>query len=66
MKALVVILTAMFTGAKLAGAIAWSWWLVFAPVWVYLGIGVAIDFLILIITGIYVLISHYEDRKRGE
>lgn len=37
MKALMVILTAIFTGAKLAGAIHWSWWLVFAPVFIYCG-----------------------------
>jgi len=62
MKTLVVILTAMFTGAKLAGAIKWSWWLVFTPVWVYLGIGVILDLLILILAGIYILISHYEHK----
>lgn len=38
MKWLVIILTAMFTGAKLAKAISWSWWLVFSPVIAYYGI----------------------------
>ena len=27
-------LTLMFVAAKLLGLINWSWWLVFAPVWV--------------------------------
>ena len=31
MKWLVIILTAMFTGARLAGAINWGWLLVFSP-----------------------------------
>lgn len=38
MKWLVIILTAMFTGAKLAKAISWSWLLVFSPVIAYYGI----------------------------
>ena len=37
MKWLVIILTAMFTGAKLAHIISWSWWLVLLPVWIYMG-----------------------------
>lgn len=37
MKILMIILTAMFTAAKLAGAITWSWWLVMSPVLVYVG-----------------------------
>ena len=37
MKWLVIILTAMFTGAKLAKAISWSWWLVFSPAIIYWG-----------------------------
>lgn len=37
MKWLVIILTAMFTGAKLAHVINWSWWLVLLPVWIYMG-----------------------------
>lgn len=37
MKWLVIVLTAMFAGAKLCGAIAWSWWLVFTPFFIYIG-----------------------------
>ena len=35
MKFLMIILTAMFIGAKLCGAIGWSWWLVMSPLIVY-------------------------------
>lgn len=35
MKWLVIILTAMFTGARLAGAINWGWLLVFSPAIIY-------------------------------
>ena len=37
MKALMIILTAMFTGAQLAGVISWPWWLVMSPVIIYAG-----------------------------
>lgn len=37
MKILMIILTAMFTAAKLTGTIAWSWWLVLSPVIIYFG-----------------------------
>lgn len=37
MKWLVIILTAMFTGARLAGAINWDWLLVFSPAVIYVG-----------------------------
>lgn len=33
------LLTLIFVVAKLAGAIAWSWWLVFTPVLIGIGIG---------------------------
>lgn len=40
MKILMIILTAMFTAAKLCGAITWSWWLVLAPLLIYVGLWV--------------------------
>ena len=39
---LIAILTGMFTGAKLAHAISWSWWIVFSPVLIYYGLWVAL------------------------
>lgn len=42
MKWLVVILTAIFTGLKLASVISWSWWLVWLPLLLYIGIPVAV------------------------
>lgn len=38
MQWLAIILTALFTAAKLVGLISWSWWLVFLPALIYLGI----------------------------
>lgn len=37
MKFLVILLTVMFTAARLCGVITWSWWLVFTPLYVYFG-----------------------------
>ncbi|WP_240410766.1 hypothetical protein [Limosilactobacillus vaginalis] len=42
MKWLVIILTAMFTGAKLAHVISWSWWLVFSPAIIYIAYGIVL------------------------
>lgn len=49
MKWLAIILTAMFTGAKLAGVIAWSWWLVMLPAIIVFGGPVVLTVLLLII-----------------
>ena len=38
-------LTLLFIGLKLTGYIAWSWWWVFAPVW----LPVSVDFVIALI-----------------
>ena len=38
-----IVLTAIFVMAKLMNVIAWSWWLVLLPVWIYL-ISIAIAF----------------------
>ena len=37
MKWLMIILTALFTVAKLVGLITWSWWLVFLPALILVG-----------------------------
>ena len=41
-RTLIAILTGIFTGAKLAHAISWSWWIVFSPVLIYYGLWVAL------------------------
>jgi hypothetical protein len=38
MQWLAIILTALFVAAKLVGLIAWSWWLVFLPAIILVGI----------------------------
>lgn len=49
MSTLIAILTGIFTGAKLASAISWSWWIVFSPAIVYFGwIALVIAFIMLI------------------
>lgn len=42
MKWIVIVLTAIFTGLKLASVISWSWWLVLSPVIIYIGLPVVI------------------------
>lgn len=51
---LMSVLTIIFVIAKLVGLINWSWWLVFAPVFVSLGVTA----LILLIAGILALIDY--------
>lgn len=36
------LLTVLFIGLKLGGAIDWSWWWVISPVWITIGIAVVI------------------------
>lgn len=43
------IMTTIFASLKLANVIAWSWWLVFTPLLVWLGLVVAILILALLI-----------------
>ena len=50
MKWLAIILTAMFSGAKIAGAITWSWWLVMLPAIIVFG-GSAVMVVLLLIIG---------------
>lgn len=57
MKWLVIILTAMFTGAKLAKAISWSWWIVFSPAIGYYGLIIVFFILTVIVLLIMNLID---------
>lgn len=52
MKWLAIILTAIFTGAKLAKVISWSWWLVFSPVIIYYGLVIGIVVISLLVASI--------------
>lgn len=69
MKWLAIILTALFAGAKLAGVIAWSWWLVFCPVLIYYGFWVALIFdswlIFLILWAIGFWVSFKQGFKEG-
>ena len=57
LKNMLLILLCAFVIAKLFGVIAWSWWLVFLPAFIYLGM-MAIVFLIVgILTAIAVWLS---------
>lgn len=51
MKWLMIVLTALFVMAKLMNVIAWSWWLVLLPVWIYVGF-MALVFLIAFVVAI--------------
>lgn len=46
------ILTLIFVVAKLFGVIAWSWWLVFAPVLVPTGLLVLIYIIAVVVTSV--------------
>lgn len=45
-------LTAFFVVLKVIGSVSWSWWIVFAPLIIYYGIGLAV----LVIAGLIVLV----------
>ncbi len=36
------LLTVLFVGLKLTGNITWSWWWVFSPLWITVGIVLAV------------------------
>ena len=57
MKWLVIILTAMFTGAKLAKASSWSWWIVLSPAIGYYGLIIVFFILTVIVLLIMNLID---------
>lgn len=52
MQWLAIVLTAIFTVAKLIGVIKWSWWLVLLPAWGYLIFYVVMVVVAVIITAI--------------
>lgn len=67
MKWLAIFLTAMFTGAKLANAISWSWWLVFSPVLIYYGFWIAFWVVMAIISLTWSFIDGFkEEWKKHE
>ena len=43
------ILTIIFVIAKLAGKISWSWWWVFAPIWISTGLALTVIGFVLVI-----------------
>lgn len=49
LRFLAVVLTSLFTMAKLAGMIAWSWWLVMLPAIVVFGLPVMLMVLFLLL-----------------
>ena len=65
MKWLVIILTAMFTGAKLAHAINWSWWLVFSPVIAYYGLIITFIILAMIVCLVMNVIDIFKRRFKN-
>lgn len=48
------LLTLIFVTAKLFGAITWSWWLVFAPMW----IGIPVALLIIVVLGLVAITAN--------
>lgn len=62
MKWLVIILTAMFTGARLAGAINWDWLLVFSPAIIYVGLYAVVWIIVLITLIIYGVVYWIKER----
>ena len=46
----------LFLGLKLGGVIDWSWWWVFAPLWIPLG-------LVLVAFGVWAIIMLFKARK---
>lgn len=51
------LLTVLFVGLKLGKVIAWSWWWVLSPLW----IPIALALVVLIIFGIFTLITSTSD-----
>lgn len=51
------ILTIIFVIAKLAGAISWSWWWVFAPLWISTAIGLGVFAVIMLVVAAIAVIT---------
>ena len=43
------VLLAVFIALKLAGVVNWSWWIVFIPLWIDLGVALIIIIILIII-----------------
>ena len=56
------LLTIVFITLKLCGVIAWSWWWVFAPLWMPLALVLGILLIGLIIAGVAVLVASGIDK----
>ena len=65
MKWLVIIITAMFTGAKLAHAINWSWWLVFSPAIAYYGLIITFIIMAMIVCLVMNVIDIFKRRFKN-
>ena len=52
------LVTLAFVIAKLAGAIDWSWWIVFSPVLAYIALSILVVICILLVVGIGILIGY--------
>lgn len=50
-----VLLFLLFLGLKLGNVISWSWWWVFAPLWIPLALGV----LVLLLTALVVVVEGF-------
>lgn len=59
MKLFIILLAVLFIALKLLNIVAWSWWLVLAPVWVSALIAISI-----IVFWLYLLIK-MESKKNG-
>jgi hypothetical protein len=63
-------LTVLFIVLKLTGQIAWSWWLVTLPIWVFPAIGLvffaallSLSFSVLCVSGLLLMVSTYLERR---
>ena len=65
-RTLIAILTGMFTGAKLAHAISWSWWLVFSPVIIYYGLVIGIVVISLLVASIVQCVIDVREKWNNE
>ena len=54
------LLTLIFAAAKVFGYIAWSWWLVFIPIWLPLAVVGAV---VVAVASISTLASKFSDKK---
>lgn len=53
-------LTAFFIVLKAIGSVSWSWWIVFTPLIIYYGIGLAVLLLAGLIVLVYMLVKRYK------